>query len=387
MQTGTAFTQNIQVDLNVDTGRAGLWSGGLFHFALQGRYGSDFNTTFRAGGYAPQFNGFVAPGATYTHDFLASEYYYVQALGKQFNLIAGKISDLYIPDQTLFADSYKYYFANFNLNENPMTTNDYNPTAWAFLAAYAVTPKLVFAGGVLDPFSRSTNFAKDAFDRVNIYFTAINTYDIHGLPGQFVPSFNYSNQAKINLDNPYGNSLQPAQVPQAIGSLLGIASSKGLPVNIKNNTGFLIANIAQYVYVQDKAADITGLLKAALPLHGVGIFARGGYATEQTSILTYDGDVGAFARGIIPTRANDSFGVGFYYDGVSSDLKSSLRRLSAGTVAAHDEKGLEVFYDFALTPAIRLIASYQHLWNPLDAEVAVGHKDTDIILLRSTINW
>ena len=43
--------------------------------------------------------------------------------------VLGKISTLDIPDQTIFGDSYKYYFANFNFNLNPITTNFYNPTA------------------------------------------------------------------------------------------------------------------------------------------------------------------------------------------------------------------------------------------------------------------
>ena len=61
-----------------------------------------------------------------------------------------EISDVYIPDQTLFGDSYKFYFANFNFNKNPITTNFYNPTAWAVLGVWAPSTQLAFAGGVLD---------------------------------------------------------------------------------------------------------------------------------------------------------------------------------------------------------------------------------------------
>jgi len=35
LKTGSAFVQNTQVSINLDTGRAGLWPGGLFHFTLQ----------------------------------------------------------------------------------------------------------------------------------------------------------------------------------------------------------------------------------------------------------------------------------------------------------------------------------------------------------------
>ena len=33
-------------------------------------------------------------------------------------------------------------------------------------------------------------------------------------------------------------------------------------------------------------------------------------------------------------------------------------------------RGWKIFYDFAVTPAVRLIPSYQHIWNPFVAQVA-----------------
>src|SRR5262249_9042079 len=39
LRTGSSFVQNMQTSINLDTGRAGLWSGGLIHFTLQSRYG------------------------------------------------------------------------------------------------------------------------------------------------------------------------------------------------------------------------------------------------------------------------------------------------------------------------------------------------------------
>ena len=63
-------------------------------------------------------------------------------------------------------------------------------------------------------------------------------------------------------------------------------------------------------------------------------------------------------------RRYDSFGVGFYYNEFSSDRKINIRDLTAGTAKLSDESGVEVFYDLAITPAVRLIPSYQHIWNP-----------------------
>src|SRR5258705_12638136 len=46
LKTGSAFMQNTQLSINVDTGRAGLWSGGLFHVTLESRIGRSPQTTF-----------------------------------------------------------------------------------------------------------------------------------------------------------------------------------------------------------------------------------------------------------------------------------------------------------------------------------------------------
>src|SRR5258705_4615391 len=46
LKTGSAFIQNIQLSINVDTGRSGLWSGGLFHVTLESRIGRSPQTTF-----------------------------------------------------------------------------------------------------------------------------------------------------------------------------------------------------------------------------------------------------------------------------------------------------------------------------------------------------
>ena len=48
---------------------------------------------------------------------------------------------------------------------------------------------------------------------------------------------------------------------------------------------------------------------------------------------------------------------------------------------------MEIFYDCVVTPAIRLIPSYQHIWNPLLAQVETRAKSTNVFLARLTMNW
>jgi porin len=383
LKTGDAFVQNTQLSINLDTGRMGLWPGGLLHFTVQSRTGSNPQDTFTAGSYVPQYTGFVHPGPLLSSNTYPTDYYLAQAFSKNFSAVLGKISDVFIPDQTLFGDSYKYYFANFNLNKNPMTTNFYHPTAWALLGVWTPNDWLAVGGGVLDPNSETNNFAHEAFNKVNLYLTSIVSYKIGELPGQFAPAFNWSNQPQLDFESPFGQ-LRLEQIPKAVGALLG-GPTGNLPVNNKNQSWFLIANVSQYLFLTDDPSTISSKLKSGQVLNGIGVFGRVGYAPDNTNTVTVDGSAAFFAHGLFPARKYDSFGAGFYYNAISSDLKDDITYLTAGTASVRDEKGIEVFYDFAVTPAIRLIASYQHMWDPLVAGVATKEHAANIFLLRSTV--
>jgi hypothetical protein len=384
LKTGSAFVQNTQLSLNIDTARAGLWSGGLFHFTVQSRYGSAPEDTFTVGSFVPQYTGFIEPGPLLSKDTWPSEYFLTQALAKKFSVVLGVISDVFIPDETLFGNSYKYYFANFNLNKNPMTTNFYHPTAIAVLGVWTPTKSVVIGGGVLDPFTRANTF-EDAFhDGVNLYVTAVGSYALRGRPGQVSPSFNWSNQPHIDLESPFG-PLSRAQVPDAVGALLGVGSAAGLPANFEKDSSFTIANVSQYLALKEPdVSEVPKKLQSGEPLRGIGLFGRLGYAPKATNTLARDGSVALFARGLWDSRPSDSFGVGFYYNVISPDFKDAVRELTAGT-NVKNEKGIEVFYDLAITPAIRVIPGYQHVWDPLVAQVGADHRWANLFLLRFTV--
>jgi len=117
LKTGNAFVQNTQLSINVDTGRAGLWSGGVFHVTLESRYGSSSpQNTFTVGSTVPQYTGLAIPGPFFVHDVLPTEYFLFQSLTPKFAVVLGKTNVLKHADQTLFGNSYRYDFANLNFN-------------------------------------------------------------------------------------------------------------------------------------------------------------------------------------------------------------------------------------------------------------------------------
>ncbi len=386
LKTGGAFVQNTQLSINVDTGRAGLWPGGLFHVTLESRFGSSPQSTFTVGSAVPQYYGLLLPGPLLTHDVLPTEYFLVQSLSKQFSVILGKITVLNIFDQTLFGNSYKYYFANFNFNKTPQAPNLTNPTALAAVGVWSPTPWVTLIGNVLDPDSQADNFAAHAFKKVDIYAASVFSYRVGDLPGQAWAQGTWTNKPKIDLGSPFG-PLSSGASAQAVGVLLGSTSTQGLPINFKPNSWATIANFSQYLSVKGSSATISQKFRNGQPLRGVGVFGRAGYAPEKTNPITRDASIALFARGLFDCRQEDSFGTGFYYNGISKPLKDDIAQLTGGRAAVKNEKGTEIFYDFAITPAIRVIPSYQHIWDPFTAEVARNHRGADVLSVRLTTTW
>jgi carbohydrate-selective porin OprB len=155
-----------------------------------------------------------------------------------------------------------------------------------------------------------------------------------------------------------------------------------LPINFNGESWFAIANVSQYLFVKDDAETVAQKLKSGLPINGVGIFARAGYAPQDTNTVTVDASVTLFAYGLFDARPNDSFGVGYYWNQFSAGLKNDITTLTLGTTNLMNESGIEVFYDFAITPAIRFIPSYQHIWSPLTAQVVLHQNNADVFLAR-----
>lgn len=380
-----SFIQNTQISLNVDTGRAGLWPGGILHFTAQSRVGSSFEDQFAVGSSVPQYLDLLLPGAKLDNDIYPSDYYLLQTISPKTGLILGVINGLFLPDQTMFGDVNRYAFTNFSFNKNPLFANFFGPTALAALGAYAPTESLVFTGGVLDPFTVANDFS-DSFSAVNIYGQATVTYSAGVLPGQVAAAFNWTNQDKLNLDDPF-DPLTPGQVANALTT--SDLSNNDLDVELNNTSSsfFVIGNFSQYLYLKDDPASIPEKLKSGQQLRGIGLFGRAGYAPAKSNVIAGHASLAVYGRGLWDARPIDSFGVGVYYNRISSGLQDGLRDLTFGAIDIDDEVGLEVFYDFALTPSVRFIASYQHIQNPLLAQAEADENHADVVFTRLSVAW
>jgi porin len=157
--------------------------------------------------------------------------------------------------------------------------------------------------------------------------------------------------------------------------------------NFENNSSFTISNVSQYLSLKETdVSKVPDKLKSGEPLRGIGLVGRLGYAPKTTNTLDRHASVALFARGLWDSRQYDSFGAGFYYNVISGEFTDDIKQLTGGTTV-ENEKGIEIFYDFAITPAIRVIPGYQHVWNPLTAAVAVKQDHADLFLVRLNLAW
>jgi len=265
-----------------------------------------------------------------------------------------------------------------------MALNFYNTTSLAAVGLWMPSKRLTVHAGVFDPNSGANNLATKAFDRVNVYGGMIVSYKIANLPGRAWAQANWTNKPKIDLTSPFGQ-LSPSGVPQAVGVLLGTPPAQALPINYKGKSWVTIGNVSQYLFVKDHPGAVAEKLGSGQPLRGIGLFGRVGYAPEETNPVTRHASVALFANGLSDHRPNDCFGLGIYHNGISQPLKNDIARLTGATATLKNEQGLEVFYGFAITPAMRLIPSYQHIWNPMTAEVAKNERGADVFLLRLSL--
>jgi len=94
------------------------------------------------------------------------------------------------------------------------------------------------------------------------------------------------------------------------------------------------------------------------PLHGWGLFGRAGVADDGTNPLAWFLSFGLGGNSPLESRPADTFGIGWYYAGTSSQI-GTIMTATLGPIS--NGQGVELFYNYELTPAIRLTPDLQVL--------------------------
>jgi porin len=115
----------------------------------------------------------------------------------------------------------------------------------------------------------------------------------------------------------------------------------------KDGTWSAYYNFDQYLYETKKGSG-----------KGLGIFGRFGLSDGNPNPMHYFYSIGLGGKDVIPNRALDSFGIGYYY--IAINQPSFTGPLQTRNIL-QDEQGLEAYYNVAITPWMRLTPDIQFI--------------------------
>jgi porin len=128
---------------------------------------------------------------------------------------------------------------------------------------------------------------------------------------------------------------------------------QGIVIPSQNYTWAVYWSGWQYLFTKELSDKPIDLANGEPDLQGIGLFSRVGLADKNTNPTDWAISGGIGGRGMIPSRDNDLFGVGYFYNHIeSSELFPPSAVRSYG-------QGFEAFYNIALTPACHVTLDVQ----------------------------
>jgi porin len=321
----------------VDGHKLGLWEGFFVDLHAETRYGRDINSNSGRVGLPNLAMNF--PGADRNITSITG-LKVTQALSEQFVVYAGKLNTLEafpirLNPQGTTGLPFLGGFQSSSLVFNPIAarTVPYSTAGAGFAVLKDFQP--VFSLTVLDTEERATTGVDDLFGRgVTLVPDLILRGKPFGRPGLLNLGGTYSNRTRRTLDpSTYLDLFQNGQ--------LGAAIAGGGP-NVSDSWA-LYANGYQSLWVDPCDENRTW-----------GVFGSAGISDGNPNPIRYSLAAGLAGRSMLPNRKLDTFGVGYYYLGVSDDVK----RLARPIRPLQDECGVELFYNLAITPWCRLTPNF-----------------------------
>jgi porin len=317
--------------INVDGGKAGLWRGLFITLHGETVYGNSVN--LQTGAVVPVNIGRAHPVFFGTETALTGVKF-TQALSENFVLYAGKINTIdniqqpFMPGRGLDAG-----FMNAAFVWNPILGRTMNYSTFGAGAAVLVRGYPVFSLTVYDTHDDSTTSVFDnLFDNgAVIYPTVSLPTKFFGMPGHQSLWGAYSS-GKYSILDPESINNFPPQTP-------------GFPPTILVNGSWWIT------YLFDQALWVD----SADSTRSWGVFGNTGISGGDPNPIKWSQILGIGGSSPIPNRKLDTFGIAYYYLGLSDSFKEVARVI----IPVRDERGLELFYDVGVTPWCRVTTDLQ----------------------------
>lgn len=324
---GWEYTGRGNLTMNINTQKLGLWSGGFFSVEVEGNYNKPINLD--SGAIMPVNTNQLFPtlGA---QELNVPQIKFTQFLSHYFGATLGKF-DTTSGDANEFAHGKgdkQFFNLAFNINPVLLLTVPSSTLGAGVIILPTKDPKsAVISLLVVDSNGRANTSGFDtAFEGNNTYVIEghLGT-DFFGMTGHQLVGATYSGKDFSSLD-------QSLRIIVENGS-----------IKKEDDSWAFFYNFDQYVYEPNKG-------------QGVGIFGRFGASDGDANPIHYFYSVGVGGKGIVPGRALDEFGVGFYYIDVSNP---EFTGLLADRDLLRDEYGVEAYYNIALTPWMKLTPDIQ----------------------------
>lgn len=313
--------------LNVDGEKAGLWKGAFITLHGETRYADSVNPF--AGALLPPNLALSLP---VPRDVTAlTGVKFTQFLSESSLVYAGKINTFDDFKQPLTGAGLTDGFMNGSLMINPIVarTVPYSTFGAGFAKLHNMEP--VFTLAVFDTNNTPTVSGFDTFfDNGATIVSSLNLQTgFMGLPGHqgilgIYSTGDYTNLSPTGYFNP--------------GSGIVIESAP------KDGSWALGYNFDQAFYVSPTD-----------PRKRWGIFGNLGIADDNPSPIRWTGNLGLAGTSPIAGRSADTFGVGYYYTGLSGALKDFAPVL----LPLDDEQGGELYYRVAATPWCQVTPNLQ----------------------------
>ncbi len=326
--TGWEYGGRGDLVVKMDTGKLGLWRGGLLAVELEGNFGADVNS--RTAALLEVNSNQLYPIASPTGAGVP-ELMLTQFVSRNIGVIVGKIETG--SDANEFATG-KGDVAFFNL-------------AFTFNGAATLTiPYSALGAGVIilptgeEEVAKIKLFVVDSDGKGNTagfdtVFNGDTTYHadgrirtlLFGLTGHQVIGGAYSTKKFTSLQQNVRLVIEDRSLQQKTGSWV------------------LYYNFDQYLYEAGKGSG-----------EALGVFGRFGVSDGDPNPVKYFYGAGIGGRGIVPGRPLDRFGIGYYY--VTVGHPTFIGPFADRSLLG-DEMGGEAYYDVAITPWMRLTPDVQ----------------------------
>ncbi len=335
---GTEYGGKADLFVAADLGKLGFWNG--LSLTLQAEYNFGRNVNGRGGVLIPVNAALNAPGMEGSDAFDLSSAYFRQDFSNDVSLIFGKVNMIELVSVKPFmggagVDS----FWNQSFVATP--TGTVPPYLFGALMSVFKEPA-TYRLWIYDPNSAVNKTIGDAFDGgVSVRGSVDFNVQLGGLRGHQGFTAFYSTQKGADLES-LDDVFLPTPNPGAVA--------------YKDKRWYVAYSFDQVVHQPVER-----------PGEVLGLFGNVGVSDGNPNALRWSALFGIGGRGLVPGRSRDSWGIGYYYDGLAQHLKDAL----APEITLRDEHGLEVFYNFALTPWAEIGADLQIIRPGLASSTAV----------------